>query len=42
MRSTIVRAWSRRSRASSQRGDSGIRQNSASATTMFSPASSHR
>ena len=42
IRSMTLRAWSRRSRASSQRGDSGIRKNSATATRMFSPASSHR
>ena len=42
IRSMILRAWSRRSRASSQRGDSGMRKNSAMAITMFSAARIHR
>ena len=42
IRSMILRAWSRRSLASSQRGDSGIRKNSAMAIRMFSAARIHR
>ena len=41
-RSTILRAWSVRPLASSQRGDSGSRQMISSITTRFSPPRNHR
>ena len=40
--STALRAWSCRPLASSQRGDSGIRKNSATAISRFRMVSSHR